>query len=81
MPRFWNLRGSKLHFAIWAEAFFGVMIFGYNQASAGGVLANKTFNLQFPRIDTISTTGSQQKYNATIQGNSSPCIILYRVKN
>lgn len=71
MAPFFGLRGSKLHLAIWVEACFGVMIFGYNQASAGGVLADTTFNLQFPRMDTISTTGSQQKENARIQGLSS----------
>jgi hypothetical protein len=68
MARFWGLRGSKLHLAIWIEACFGVMIFGYNQASAGGVLSDATFNLQFPQMNTISTTGAVQQHNATIQG-------------
>lgn len=70
MTRFFGLRGSKLHLAIWMEACFAVVIFGYNQASAGGVLGDPTFNLQFPRLNTISTTGSLQKYNARIQGES-----------
>lgn len=71
MAPFFGLRGSKLHLAIWVEACFGVMIFGYNQASAGGVLADPTFNLQFPEMNTISTSGAQQKQNARIQGMSS----------
>lgn len=74
MARFWGLQGSKLHLAIWAEAWIGVMIFGYNQASAGGVLADFTFNEQFPRMDTLTTTGSLQSYNAKIQGKVSTYI-------
>lgn len=70
MAPFWGLRGPKLHLAIWAEACFGVMIFGYNQASAGGVLADASFNLQFPQMDTTSTSGAQRAYNAKIQGES-----------
>lgn len=71
MAQFWGLRGYKLHLAIWAEAWFGIMIFGYNQASAGGVLADFTFNEQFPRMDTLSTAGSLRSYNARIQGKLS----------
>lgn len=70
MAPFFGLRGSKLNLAIWVEACFGVMIFGYNQASAGGVLAQPTFNTKFPEMDTISTTGATQKQNARIQGES-----------
>jgi len=44
------------------------MIFGYNQAAAGGALAIKNFQRQFPQMDTIDTTGQRQKHNATIQG-------------
>ncbi|KAJ5820614.1 hypothetical protein N7474_006205 [Penicillium riverlandense] len=79
MARFWGLRGSKLHLAIWAEACFGVMIFGYNQASAGGVLADVTFNKQFPRMDTLTTTGSLQSYNAKIQGTVVAMYTLFGV--
>lgn len=68
MAPFWGLRGSRLHFAIWVEACFCVMTFGYNQSSAGGVLSDSTFNLQFPRMNTLSTTGSLQKENSRIQG-------------
>ncbi len=68
MPRFMGLRGSKLHAAIWAEACVCVSIFGYNQAAAGGVLTTESFNKQFPRMDTIDTTGAKKRNNATIQG-------------
>ncbi|KAJ5279832.1 hypothetical protein N7478_005204 [Penicillium angulare] len=79
MARFWGLRGSKLHMAIWMEACFGVMIFGYNQSSAGGVLSDATFNLQFPRMDTLSTTGSLQRYNSRIQGTVVALYTLFGV--
>lgn len=68
MKRFWGLRGSKLSLAIWMEACFGVVIFGYNQGSAGGVLSNDAFNARFPQIDTVHTEGAQKSQNARIQG-------------
>ena len=68
MARFWGLRGSKLSLTIWAEACLGVMIFGYNQASAGGVLADVTFNQQFPQMNTLDTVGAQKQHNSRIQG-------------
>lgn len=68
MARFWGLRGSRLHAAIWAEAFFGVVIFGYNQSSAGGVLGFQSFATQFPRMNTVGTSGSQKQQNSRIQG-------------
>ncbi|KAJ6006236.1 hypothetical protein N7451_004180 [Penicillium sp. IBT 35674x] len=79
MAPFWGLRGSRLHFAIWVEACFCVMIFGYNQSSAGGVLSDSTFNLQFPRMNTLSTTGSLQKENSRIQGTVVALYTLFGV--
>ncbi|KAJ5677878.1 uncharacterized protein N7477_003511 [Penicillium maclennaniae] len=55
------------------------MIFGYNQASAGGVLADLTFNKQFPRMDTLTTAGSLQSYNAKIQGTVVAMYTLFGV--
>ena len=73
MTKYWGLSGSKLSLAIWVEACFGVMIFGYNQSSAGGVLGDDTFNAQFPRMDTVNTSGATKEQNARIQGSlSSP---------
>jgi hypothetical protein len=68
MARFWGLRGSKLAKIIWAQACLGVMIFGYNQASAGGVLPDASFNNQFPQMNTIDTVGAQKQHNSRIQG-------------
>ena len=69
--RFWGLRGSKLRALIWGEACVGVMIFGYNQGSAGSVLGDYTFERQFPRMDTLDTQGTQKEDNATILGQYS----------
>ena len=45
-----------------------IMIFGWNQGSAGNVVTLPSFYSLFPQIDTITTTGEHQKHNATIQG-------------
>lgn len=37
---------------------------------AGGLLTLPAFNEQFPRMDTINTTGDLNKENSTIQGQS-----------
>jgi hypothetical protein len=67
MGRYWGLRGRGLNAAIWLLAMFAIMGFGFNQAG-GGILTNKSFNKQFPQMDTIDTTGNQKHYNSTIQG-------------
>jgi hypothetical protein len=68
MAPFWGLKGPALHAAIWAESCVLVSIFGYNQAAAGGVLTNESFNRQFPDMDVVDATGSRKKHNSTIQG-------------
>ncbi|KAJ5713350.1 uncharacterized protein N7483_010531 [Penicillium malachiteum] len=50
--------------------------YGYNMSVAGGLLTLPTFNNQFPRMDTIHTTGALEKENSTIQGT---VIALYTV--
>ncbi len=75
MKRFWGLRGRWLNAAIWALAMFAIMIFGYNQAVAGGVLTTASFNRQFPEMDVIDATGPQKHYNSTIQGKGVPATI------
>ena len=54
---------------------FAIMIFGYNQAVAGGVLTTASFNRQFPEMDVIDATGPQKHYNSTIQGKGVPATI------
>ncbi|KAJ5691230.1 hypothetical protein N7488_011965 [Penicillium malachiteum] len=55
------------------------MIFGYNQSAAGGVLSDSTFNLQFPRMDTLFTTGSLESENSKIQGTVVALYTLFGV--
>ena len=71
MQPYLGLKGGKLHAAIWAESCVLVSIFGFNQAAAGGVLTQKSFNDQFPQMDVIDTEGAQKSYNATIQGKTT----------
>ncbi|KAM0473689.1 hypothetical protein ACHAPX_008094 [Trichoderma viride] len=69
MGRFLGLRGSKLSMAtiilVVGPAYF---TFGYNLAVAGGLLTLESFVKQFPQMDTINTTGAQNKLNSNIQG-------------
>lgn len=44
--------------------------YGYNMSVAGGLLTLPAFNLQFPRMDTITTHGALQHENSQIQGMS-----------
>jgi hypothetical protein len=86
MPhRFWGLRGSRLNLAtIWMVDCPAYMCYGYNQAVAGGVLTLESFVKVFPEIDTINTTGVQNKFNSNIQGLSltarlqacNPCSLI-----
>ena len=70
MARFFGLKGSKLHVAVWAEAFFAVAIFGYNQAAAGGLLTTPAFARAFPSIDVIDAPEAEKHHRSTIQGTS-----------
>lgn len=42
--------------------------YAYNLAVMGGLLTLDSFIRTFPSLDTITTTGAQQEYNAKIQG-------------
>ncbi|OAA57138.1 General substrate transporter [Niveomyces insectorum RCEF 264] len=76
MPYF-GLRGQRLNRAtILLVTLPSFMAYGYNQSVAGGLLTLKAFANQFPQMDTIFTTGSEQAYNAKIQGT---VIALYTV--
>jgi hypothetical protein len=71
MKRFWGLRGSRLNIAtILMVVCPAYLCYGYNQAVTGGVLTLESFVKVFPQLDTINTTGAQNKYNENIQGLS-----------
>ncbi|CAK7205114.1 hypothetical protein SEUCBS139899_007879 [Sporothrix eucalyptigena] len=67
--KFLGLRGQSLILAqiltIVAPAY---ILFGYNQSNLGGLVNLPDFVKNFPRIDTINTTGNEKSNNATIQG-------------
>ncbi|KAJ5560369.1 hypothetical protein N7513_002768 [Penicillium frequentans] len=72
-----GLRGnSLLRAAVFLVVCPTFTCYGYNMSVAGGLLTLPTFNNQFPRMDTIHTTGALQHENSTIQGT---VIALYTV--
>ncbi|CAI7675141.1 unnamed protein product [Penicillium pancosmium] len=72
-----GLRGNSLLRAAVALVVFPTFTcYGYNMSVAGGLLTLPAFNEQFPRMDTINTTGALNKENSTIQGT---VIALYTV--
>ena len=68
MGNYFGRSGRKLTRAIWAVSCLTGMVFGYNQAVAGGVLTTRSFQQQFPQIDTVNVKGAEQQHRATIQG-------------
>jgi hypothetical protein len=60
-----GLRGRKLSLAVWGVAMWAIIISGFNQASAGGVLGNPLFLKQFPQLNTA---GPDSQHKSTIQG-------------
>ncbi|KAJ6109949.1 hypothetical protein N7486_002184 [Penicillium sp. IBT 16267x] len=69
MGRYFGLRGSRLHLAtVLLVVCPAYICFGYNLAVAGGLLTLPSFVEQFPQLDTINTTGAQNKLNSNIQG-------------
>ena len=66
MALFGELRGRSLSMAVWGVAMWAILIFGYNQASAGGVLGMPSFLKQFPQLDT---TGTHSEAKSAIQGS------------
>lgn len=42
--------------------------YGYNMSVAGGLLTLDAFSTQFPRMDTLHTTGALEHDNSTSQG-------------
>ncbi|KAL5365780.1 general substrate transporter [Aspergillus floccosus] len=72
-----GLRGNALlRAAVMLVVCPTFVCYGYNMSVAGGLLTLETFNLQFPQMDTINTTGAQNHYNSQIQGT---VIALYTV--
>lgn len=69
---FYGLRGKSLNtFIVWAVIFPAYILFGWNNALAGGLLDLDSWIQTFPRIDTLTTTGEQNADNSRVQGNTS----------
>lgn len=69
MKRYLGLRGNALLRATLLLVVSPSFIcYGYNMSVAGGLLTLQTFNNQFPRIDTVNTSGATKHENSTIQG-------------
>ncbi|KAJ7451117.1 general substrate transporter [Mycena latifolia] len=69
MQEYFGLRGTSLNAAlIWAVIMPAFLLFGYNNAVAGGLLDLPAWVVLFPQIDTVHTTGAQKAHNSHIQG-------------
>ncbi|CAN8105411.1 unnamed protein product [Discula destructiva] len=69
MPTYFGLKGRPLQAAtIWAVILPSYILFGYNNAVAGGLLSLPSWLETFPEIDTANTTGSQKADNSRLQG-------------
>ncbi|KAH8429639.1 putative MFS sugar transporter [Aspergillus melleus] len=77
MQPYFGLRGALLNRAIiWLVVCPAFLCYGYNQGVTGGLLTLKSFSETFPEMNTLTTTGEQQRYNSTIQGT---VVALYTV--
>ncbi|KAL1869682.1 hypothetical protein VTK73DRAFT_3056 [Phialemonium thermophilum] len=52
------------------------VLFGYCNGSTGGIATNLHFVKQFPKIDTVTTTGGQNAQNARVKGVVVGCYDL-----
>ncbi|KAJ7139454.1 putative MFS sugar transporter [Mycena epipterygia] len=69
MQPYFGLRGTSLNAAlIWAVIMPAYLLFGFNNAVAGGLLDLPAWIALFPKIDTVHTTGAQKSHNSQIQG-------------
>lgn len=68
-PKFYGLRGRALTNAItWGVICPAYILFGWNNALAGGLLDLESWIQTFPRINTLTTTGEQNADNSRVQG-------------
>jgi hypothetical protein len=69
--KYLGLRGGKLGtLIIWTVVCPVYILFGYNNAVAGGLLDLAAWIKYFPQIDTLTTEGAQKQHNSTLQGTS-----------
>ncbi|TGO51387.1 hypothetical protein BCON_0162g00090 [Botryotinia convoluta] len=69
MTKFFGLRGQALHRAmIWAVIMPAYILFGYNNAVAGGLLSLPAWIKTFPELNTLTVIGTQKTNNSRLQG-------------
>ncbi|KAG4027343.1 hypothetical protein MFRU_031g00900 [Monilinia fructicola] len=69
MAKYFGLRGQALQRAmIWAVVMPAYILFGYNNAVAGGLLSLPAWIETFPQLDTSNVTGTQKDHNSRLQG-------------
>jgi len=71
MAKYLGFRGKALsHAMIWILIMPAYLLFGFNNGVAGGLLSMPAFVKQFPRTDTVNTTGDLKTHNSRIQGTT-----------
>ncbi|TGO34046.1 hypothetical protein BHYA_0215g00240 [Botrytis hyacinthi] len=69
MTKFFGLRGQALHRAmLWAVIMPAYVLFGYNNAVAGGLLSLPAWIKTFPELNTLTVIGTQKTNNSRLQG-------------
>lgn len=56
---------------IWTIICPTYVLFGFNNAVAGGLLDLPAWIKHFPQIDTLTTEGAQKEQNSRLQGKST----------
>ncbi|KAF7932121.1 uncharacterized protein EAE97_009142 [Botrytis byssoidea] len=70
MTKFFGLRGQALHrVMIWAVIMPAYILFGYNNAVAGGLLSLPAWIETFPELNTLTVIGTQKTNNSWLQVN------------
>ncbi|PKY07978.1 general substrate transporter [Aspergillus campestris IBT 28561] len=72
-----GLRGNALlRAAVWLVVCPAFTCYGYNMSVVGGILTLDSFSQQFPQMDTINASKSEEKLRSQIQGT---VVALYTV--
>lgn len=56
---------------VWTVICPTYILFGYNNAVAGGLLDLPAWIETFPQIDTLTTKGAEKEQNSRLQGKST----------
>jgi sugar porter (SP) family MFS transporter len=77
MRSYFGARGRTLNLlSLYLIMMPTFLVYGYNLSVAGGLLTLAPFYTAFPILNTVTTTGAKQHFNATIQGT---IVALYTI--